>query len=101
VKLTKTERNNVVVVEVEGELAFATAMDFRAAIVETISSSPAMGIEIDLRSTSYLDSSGLGVLLTAREVARKIHKEVVLTHCQGEVRNILHVARFDRLFSIT
>ncbi len=100
-KLTKTERNNVVVVAVEGELAFATAMDFRAAIVETITSSPAMGIEVDLGQTSYLDSSGLGVLLTAREMARKVQKEVVLTHCRGEVRNILQVARFDRLFSIT
>ncbi len=58
-------------------------------------------IEVDFSAATYLDSSGLGVLLTSRDLARKNNRELVLTNCRGSVRGVLNVARFDRLFSIT
>lgn len=99
-KLTTSVRNDTTVVAVEGELQFETAMDFRTAITEVIGTSNSPRIDVDLGHTTYLDSSGLGVLLTARDMARKKSMDMVLCGCRGSVREVLSVARFDRLFTI-
>ena len=99
-KITTTDRNNVVVVAVEGEIQFGTALEFRTAMNDVIATTSATRVELDLGNVTYLDSSGLGVLLTSRDLARKRDKELVLVGCRGGVRDVLAVARFDRLFTI-
>ena len=93
--------NGVATVAVEGELEFGSALEFRTRMTEVITDPATRRIDVDFGGTTYLDSSGLGVLLTSRDLARKNNKEVVLTQCRGSVRGVLNVARFDRLFSIT
>ena len=99
-KITTAVRNDVAIVSVEGEIQFGTALGLRTAMNEVIATTLAKRIELDLAHVSYLDSSGLGVLLTSRDLARKSDKELILTNCRGGVRDVLTVARFDRLFSI-
>ncbi len=55
---------------------------------------------IDLSETEYMDSSALGMLLLLREFASDQGSEVVLRNCSREVRKILEVANFQRLFQI-
>lgn len=100
-KLTTTIQDNRAVLAVEGEFYFDSVMQFRSA-ASALAANPAVGqIEIDLGRSTYLDSSALGVLLTTREMARKGKKSVALTNCKGEVRQLLEVAKFGNLFSIS
>jgi anti-anti-sigma factor len=57
-------------------------------------------VEVDFQELSYMDSAGLGFLLTLREQARKTGTMVVLSRPQGTVREILDLARFETLFTI-
>lgn len=99
-KLTTTIQANRAILAVEGEFYFDSVMQFRNA-ASAVAANPAVEqIEIDLGRSIYLDSSALGVLLTTREMARKGKKSITLTNCNGEVRQLLNVAKFGNLFSI-
>lgn len=55
---------------------------------------------IDLAGTEYMDSSALGMLLLLREFAGGENSDITITHCNPEIRKILTISNFDRLFKI-
>ncbi len=85
------------VLHVQGFFDFSLHKDFRQSY---------KGVEgvkryvIDLAETEYMDSSALGMLLLLREFAADQGAEVVLRNCSREVRKILEIANFQRLFRI-
>ncbi|MGA7799344.1 MAG: STAS domain-containing protein [Gammaproteobacteria bacterium] len=54
---------------------------------------------VDLQDTDYMDSSALGMLLLLREHAGKVGS-VRLVNCRPDVKRILAIANFQRLFDI-
>ena len=56
---------------------------------------------VDLADVASMDSSALGMLLVLRDQQGGDHARVEITHCSGEVRKILQIANFDRLFRIS
>jgi anti-anti-sigma factor len=55
---------------------------------------------IDLNKTVYMDSSALGMLLLLREHVGGDQQRVRIVNCNAEIRKILEVACFDKLFDI-
>lgn len=55
---------------------------------------------IDLRETSYLDSSALGMLLLLRDHAGGDKSQVGIINCNPDVRKILKISSFEQLFRI-
>lgn len=56
---------------------------------------------IDLARTDYMDSSALGMLLLLREHVRGERGRVRIVNCNPEIRKILEIANFDKLFEIS
>jgi anti-anti-sigma factor len=56
---------------------------------------------VDLAQAEYLDSSAMGMLLQLREYTGYGEKQVVLSNSNDEVRDILKIANFEKLFTIT
>ncbi len=57
-------------------------------------------VVVDLRGATYLDTSGLDMLLMLRKSARQQGGEVILRHCSYGVRKILQITNFQHLFRI-
>lgn len=55
---------------------------------------------IDLTRTDYMDSSALGMLLLLREHVNGDRMRVRIVNCNPEIRKILEIANFDKLFDI-
>ncbi len=55
---------------------------------------------VDLSGTDYLDSSALGMLLLLKEHAEAQSAKVRLINYNDEIREILTIASFDKLFSL-
>ena len=53
---------------------------------------------VDLADIEYLDSSALGMLLLLREHAGGEASNIEISHASPEVRKILDVANFSKLF---
>jgi anti-anti-sigma factor len=55
---------------------------------------------IDLAKTHYMDSSALGMLLLLREHVQGERSRIRIVNGNPEIRKILEIANFDKLFEI-
>jgi len=85
-------------VRLTGRFDFSTRDSFISHIKQTISHADASEIRMDLAGVVYMDSSALGMLLMARDLAKQNDKEVTLASPQPVVRRTLETAQFSRLF---
>lgn len=58
-------------------------------------------VRIDMGQLDYIDSSGLGMLLMMRDLAKRHDKTMTLTNVKGYVRQVIDNAQFSRLFDIS
>jgi len=58
-------------------------------------------IVVDLSFTDYLDSSALGMLLVLREKSASQSNRVEIKGAHAEVKKILEIANFDKLFTLS
>ncbi len=98
ITMTVSDGGNKVTIAVAGKFDFQLYDEFRASYSETSGS----GIEyvVDLSDTEYLDSSALGMLLLLREHAGGESSSIEITQAPPEVRKILDVANFGKLFKL-
>lgn len=86
-------------ISIEGRFDFSAHQAFRDSY-EKISPVP-MDISVDMRATSYLDSSALGMLLLLRDHAGGDNSSITLNGCKEDIRKILTISNFEQLFKIT
>jgi len=85
-------------IRVDGRFDFSAHQEFREAY-ETVTGDISQFV-VDLGSTSYLDSSALGMLLLLRDHAGGDTAQVKIVNCNDDVRKILTIANFEQLFTI-
>ncbi len=98
ISTTVSENGSKVTIAVAGKFDFQLYDEFRASYADTGGS----GVEyvVDLSGTEYLDSSALGMLLLLREHAGGESSKIEITRASSDVRKILDVANFGKLFAI-
>ncbi len=98
ISTTVSETGDQVTIAVAGKFDFQLYDEFRASYADTAGS----GIRyvVDLAETEYLDSSALGMLLLLREHAGGETSDIEISQASPEVKKILDVANFGKLFKI-
>jgi anti-anti-sigma factor len=89
------------VIRLAGRFDFTGHRDFREAVAQALESRDVREVQVDFGDVAYLDSSALGMLLVLRDKARAVNRAVTLANCKGSVRQVLDIANFSALFSIT
>lgn len=83
---------------IQGRFDFGAHQEFRNAY-ERVNSTPQRYV-VDLKETTYLDSSALGMLLLLRDHAGGDSAQIRLLNCNSDVRKILAISNFEQLFRI-
>lgn len=98
VHTTVSDSGKKVQIAVGGNFDFQLYDEFRASYADT----GGEGTEyiVDLSATDYLDSSALGMLLLLREHAGGDSSSIEIKQTSPEVKKILDVANFGKLFKI-
>jgi anti-anti-sigma factor len=98
INMTSSVEGDKVTIAVAGKFDFQLYDEFRASYADTAGD----GVEyvVDLAETEYLDSSALGMLLLLREHAGGETSSIEIKQATAEVRKILDVANFGKLFKI-
>lgn len=91
--------DNQVTISISGRFDFSYYKEFRNAYRD-IPKGKGYGYLIDMRKVDYIDSSVLGMLLMLRQHAGEDSSDIVLQCNQGEVKNILKISNFEKLFTI-
>ena len=85
-------------INIEGRFDFSSHQEFRESY-EANGDRPAEYL-VDMRSTTYLDSSALGMLLLLRDYAGGDSAQILIVNCNPDVRKILSISNFEQLFKI-
>jgi len=78
------------IVGVRGDIDIATAPELRRRILAALML-PLRGLVLDLGDVSFMDSSGIGVLVEVHKAALELNTEFRLTSVPRQVRRVLEV----------
>lgn len=95
---TMSAAKSELIINVAGRFDFSAHQDFRSAY-EDLDGLP-KHFSVDMTETTYLDSSALGMLLLLRDYAGGDHSSIKIINCNDDVRKILVISNFGRLFTI-
>ena len=90
-----------VTIKLVGRFDFNTHREFRAAYEPLVADQGVRSVAVDFAGVDYLDSSALGRLLMLRDKMGGASKEVALTRVRGNVKQVLDIANFGKLFQIS
>ena len=88
-------------IRLNGRFDFNTHREFRAAYEPLIADLEVQNVVVDFTGVDYLDSSALGMLLMLRDKLGGTNKEVALSGVRGNVKQVLDIANFGKLFPIS
>ncbi len=88
---------NNVTIKISGRFDFNDHAAFRDAYREC---PPSANYVLDMSATDYMDSSALGMLLLLREHAGGDKANIKVLGCKPEIKKILTIANFQKLFDI-
>lgn len=95
--MTPTERPNVL--PLEGEIDLHVSPRISTSIATMVAEKPKQ-IVVDLSKVSYIDSSGLAVLIEGMQNVAGYGGKFALAGLQDAVRPIFEIARLDQVFRI-
>ncbi|MEX5504485.1 STAS domain-containing protein [Pseudomonas putida] len=86
-------------IKIKGRFDFGKHQEFRDAYERQLYRPDS--VIVDLKDTTYLDSSALGMLLLLRDYAGGDESDVRVVHASSDVRKILAISNFEKLFDIS
>ncbi|MEG3639125.1 STAS domain-containing protein [Magnetococcus sp. PR-3] len=100
-----TEGGEIEIIEDPQETVVKIHVRFTAKQMHAIdrlkpSSNPAHRFVVDLSTTRFLDSSGMGFMLRLREQVEGSAHNLRIRGASAEMRQLLEAAQFNRLFKI-
>lgn len=93
------KENGVTVVDVEGQLIVGNRQELKAKVLEELEGG-ARKFAIDFSQTGYIDSSGLGVLVSLSKKIREQGGELRLSSLNEDLRTLFELTKLDTLFRI-
>jgi len=89
------------VIRVSGEIDVATSPLLRSELATVIGSEPTT-VTVDFAQVSFIDSSGLGVLVGALKRVRETNPDATLrvVHAQDAVKKVFDITGLDGLFDL-
>ncbi len=99
-RIEHEQRDGAWVVRLAGDtvLDAASAKQVREGILALLDRAPA--IVVDLESVAFLDSAGVGVLVSVFKRARLARRRLVFTGLQPEVRRVLDLVRLTEILEV-
>ena len=95
-----TKQGDVTVLDVEGQLIVGNRQELKQKVLEELESGEKRFL-IDFDRTGYIDSSGLGVLVSLSKKIREQGGELRLANLNDDLRTLFELTKLDTLFQIS
>ena len=95
-----SQNGEVTLVEVEGQLIVGNRQELKQQVLEQLEGGD-LKFVIDFANTGYIDSSGLGVLVSLSKKIREQAGELRLSGLNEDLRTLFELTKLDTLFKIT
>ena len=94
-----SKENAVVVVDVDGQLIVGNRQELKQKVLDELEAGERKFL-IDFANTGYIDSSGLGVLVSLSKKIREQGGELRLANLYEDLRTLFELTKLDTLFNI-
>ncbi len=92
--------NGVVVVTIDGQLIVVNRQDLKQLVQDALDRGDRKFV-FDFTRTAYIDSSGLGALVSISKRVREAGGEMRLAGLNEDLRSLFELTKLDTLFPIT
>ena len=94
----KRDKSNIIKLQLAGDIDLEVTPEIKTRLNSQLED--AIGLHIDARNVSYIDSSGVSILIIAMHMCQKNGAELQITAISDEVHKVLQLARLDKLLPI-
>jgi anti-sigma B factor antagonist len=94
------KENDITIFDVEGQLIVGNRQDLKQKVLQELESGGRKFL-IDFTGTGYIDSSGLGVLVSLSKKIREQGGELRLAALNDDLRTLFELTKLDTLFQIS
>ena len=92
--------HGALVISVEGQLIVANRQELKQQVIEALEEGDRRFV-IDFSGTGYIDSSGLGVLVSVSKKIREAGGDLRLSGLNEDLRTLFELTKLDTLFRIS
>ena len=96
---TMRRENDILVVDVEGQLIVGNRQELKQKVLDELEKGERKFL-IDFSQTGYIDSSGLGVLVSLSKKIREQGGELRLANLNEDLKTLFELTKLDTLFQI-
>ena len=94
------QQNGVLVVDVDGQLVVSNRQELKQKVLDELEGGERKFL-IDFEKTGYIDSSGLGVLVSLSKKIREQGGELRLANLNDDLKTLFELTKLDTLFQIS
>jgi anti-sigma B factor antagonist len=88
-----------VVISMSGQLVVGNRQELKQRVLDELAQGGRTFL-IDFRQTAYIDSAGLGALVSAAKNIREQAGDVCLANLTDDLKTLIHLTKLDALFRI-
>lgn len=96
---SQTRTDDCLVVEVSGQLIVSNRQEFKQAILDEVEQGARL-VVVDFSGSAYIDSSGLGALVSLGKRVRDVGGDLRLVGLNEDLRSLFELTRLDALFPV-
>jgi anti-sigma B factor antagonist len=96
---TVVKQPDAVVVDVDGQLVVTNRQEFKQVVLDEVEQG-ARSIVVDFSRSAYIDSSGLGALVSLGKRIREAGGDLRLAGLNEDLRTLFELTRLDALFPL-
>ena len=98
-KIDVSESDKSITIQVHGDIEMVSIKQFREELFE-IGEKTDKDIEIDLLNVDYIDSSGVGILISLFKLQNKKGKKLVINKVSPKVHDVLKLSSLSDIFNL-
>jgi anti-sigma B factor antagonist len=95
----KDEAKGVVIIGVDGQLIVGNRHDLKKKVLDAMEAGERKFV-VDFTATGYIDSSGLGVLVSLAKKVREAGGDLRLAGLNEDLRTLFELTKLDTLFTL-
>ena len=99
-KISTLIRKDYLVVRVEGEFDVHAADEFKQTVDQALEICGAHNLALSLKGVTFLDSSGVGAILSRYKKVQLLGGEVIVMNLQPQVARVLELSGLFRLLKV-
>lgn len=92
-KIGKTEKQNIIKLEVDGRISNSTSEEFQNVLLKSLDE--AQKVILDLAKLAYINSAGLRALLISMKKADEVNKTLVIRNVTKDILSIFEMTGFS------